>query len=188
MTEPVNVEQLLRQCQQGNEEALAQLIQHLEPRLYALALRVCGNTTFAEEATVQTFYKIWCKVGQWQGQNPAEAWIYRIATRTVLDLQRGQRRWLRRHRQAESAYDRSPVERVIDRETQEKTAIALEQAIETLPQEDRLLVHLYYAEQRRLKDVALLLNKTQGALKMRLTRVRKRLRDVLKDWDNDSRE
>ncbi len=185
MTEPVNVEQLLRQCQQGHEEALARIVQQFERRLYQLALRVCGNTTLAEEATVQTFYKIWCKAGQWQAQSPGEAWIYRIAVRTVLDLQRGQRRWQKRQNQAGSVMPRSldpgPADILADRELHERAAIELEQAIKTLSEEDRLLVHLYYDEQRCLADIALVMNKTQGALKMRLARARKRLREVLED-------
>ena len=188
MTEPVDVEQLLRQCQQGHEEALGRIMQHLEQRLYLLALRACGNASMAEEATVQTFYKVWCKAGQWQGQSPAEAWIYRIAVRTVLDLQRSHRRWQKRLREAGSARaqpsDPGPAETLAAREVHERVAFELEQAIKTLSQEDRLLVHLYYDEQRRLSEIAQLLNKTQGALKMRLARARKQLRDALEDSNN----
>jgi RNA polymerase sigma factor (sigma-70 family) len=143
MTASVNVEQLLRQCQQGNEEALARIMQHFEQPLYRLALRVCGNSALAEEATVQTFYKVWCKAGQWQGQSPAEAWIYRIAVRTVLDLQRAQRRWQKRLHQAGSvrarASDPGPVETLAARELHDKVTFELEQAIKTLSEEDRLL-------------------------------------------------
>lgn len=191
MTPPVNVEQLLHQCQKGNEEALAQIIRRFEQRLYQLALRVSGNTTLAEEAAVQTFYKIWRKAGQWQGQTSAEAWIYRVAVRTVLDLQRGQKRWQKRLYMAGSTRPRGsdpgPVETLEALELHQKNAFELEQAIKTLPEEDRLLIHLYYDEQRRLSDIALILDKTQGALKMRLARARKRLREVLEDSDNVSR-
>jgi len=192
MTESVNVDQLLSQCQQGNEEALARIMRHYEQHLYRLTLRVCGNATLAEEATVQTFYKVWCKAGQWQGQSPAEAWIYRIAVRTVLDLQRSHRRWHKRQQQAELARMQvnaaGPAETLAAREAHEKVAFELEQAIKALSQEDRLLVHLYYDEQRQLSEIAQLMNRTQGALKMRLARARQRLRGALKDSDHASRE
>ena len=191
MTSSVNVEQLLHQCQGGDEESLARIIRHFEQRLYRFALRVSGDTTLAEEAVVQTFYKIWCKAGQCQGQTSAEAWIYRIAARTVLDLQRGQKRWQRRLRLAASVRPSvsgsDPLETLAARELQQERAIELEQAIKTLAEEDRALIHLYYDEQRRLSDIALILDKTQGALKMRLARARKRLREALENLDHASR-
>ena len=190
MNLPIDDAQLLRQCQRGDENALAEIIRRYERRLFQVAFRVSGDRALAEEATVDSFYKIWRKAGQWRGQTSPEAWLYRIAVRTVLDLRRGRRRWWNRMRLGSQAGKESSSEEAADalvaQEQHEQLAIRLNQATKTLKEEDRLLVHLYYFEARSLADIATILDVTRDALKMRLARARKRLRRELGDYDHDS--
>lgn len=89
------VNELLRRCQQGEETALDGLVRLDQQRIFHLACRVLGDAALAEEATAQTLVKIWSRCGQWRGQSAAGTWVYRIAVRTVLDVQRSQNRWWR---------------------------------------------------------------------------------------------
>lgn len=174
---------LLARCQQRDERALAELIQAYQQRVYRLALRVCGDAGLAEEAAVDSFYKVWTKASQWRGQTGAETWIYRIAVRTVLDLRRGRRRWWQRLR-AVSLWDDEdpapgPAEESMACEERQATREQLEQALSTLKSEDRLLVHLYYDEAKSLPQIAEILDVPAANLKMRLARARQRLRVAL---------
>ncbi len=181
---------MLRQCRQGDEDALAEIVRRYEQRVYRVAYRVAGDRALAEEATVEAFYKVWCKARQWRGQGSPEAWIYRIAVRTTLDLKRGRQRWWRRKRQASSLTDRDPTPEppvaLVSNEERTRIASELDRAIGSLREEDRTLVHLYYFEQRSLTEIATILDATGGALKMRLARARQRLRQVLEEVDVDS--
>jgi len=173
----------LVRCQQRDERALAELIQVYQQRVYRLALRVCGDTGLAEEAAVDSFYKIWTKASQWRGQTGADTWIYRIAVRTVLDLRRGRRRWWQRLRAVGLWDDEDPApgpaEEAIACEERQATCEQLEQALLTLKPDDRLLVHLYYDEANSLPKISEILNVPAENLKMRLARARQRLRDAL---------
>jgi RNA polymerase sigma-70 factor (ECF subfamily) len=186
---PADDDRLLKACQRGDEQALCELIRRYQKRLYRLTLRVCGEAALAEEATVESFYKIWVKARQWRGESGPEAWIYRIAVRTVLDLRRSRRRWRTRVRRAQAANDPQTQpdasEEVVAAERHERISAELAQAIETLKAEDRALIHLYYFEGRGLKEIAPILEATSDALKMRLSRARQRLRQMLEDFHDE---
>ncbi len=189
MESPVDDGQLLRLCRQGDEDALAEIVRRYEQRVFRMALRVADDRALAEEATVDAFYKIWCKSRQWRGQGSPEAWIYRIAVRTTLDLKRGRQRWWKRTRLASSTTERAPeaepADELIAREQQQQIAGELNRAIDSLKEDDRILVHLYYFEDRSLAEIATMLDATRDALKMRLARARQRLRRVLEEVDYD---
>ena len=186
---PVNDRQLLLNIQKRDEQALAELIRRYQKRLYQLTLRVCGDGSLAEEATVESFYKIWRKAHQWQDDRSPGAWIYQIAVRTVLDLRRGRQRWRKRLQRAGMAMENdSPpdlIEKIVAAEHHEHISHELQRAIETLKTEDRVLVHMFYFENRRLREIATIMDTTPDALKMRLSRARKRLRQVLKEFDDE---
>lgn len=189
MESPVDDRQLLRRCGQGDENALAELVRRYEQRVFRVAFRVAGDRALAEEATVDSFYKVWCKARQWRGQSSPQAWIYRIAVRTTLDLKRSRQRWWKRMRLAssrnENAPSPEPADELIAVEQRQQIARKLDRAIGELKEDDRILVHLYYFEERNLAEIATILNTSRDALKMRLTRARQRLRQVLEEVDDD---
>lgn len=181
--------ELLRRCSRSDEGALTELVARYQQRLFGLAYRVCGDSALAEEAVVEAFYKIWRKAGQWRGDTSPEAWIYRIAARTVMDLRRGRARWWRRAELAkETDLPKSvpdPAVNMIGDEDHRANTERLEQAIRTLKEDDRMLVHLFYFEERGLKEIETILEVPHAALKMRLARARKKLRRVLEEKEND---
>lgn len=184
---------LLLGCQRGDERALGKLIETYQERIYRLAYRVCGDAALAEEAAVDSFYKIWSKSRQWRGDDShasgADTWIYRVAVRTVLDLRRGRRRWWQRLR-ASSLWDDEdptpgPAEVALEREEREASGERLAQALATLKPGDRMLVHLYYDEEQSLPEISEILDVPPENLKMRLARARKRLREALECQTRD---
>ena len=189
MESPVDDEQLLRRCQRGDQDALAEIIHRYEQRLYQVAYRFSRDRALAEDATVDSFFKIWQKAGQWRGETSPEAWFYRITVRTVMDLRRGQHRWWKRMRLASQADDvhaaAGPMESAVADERRERIARRLDRAASTLKEDDRLLVHLYYFEDRSLAEIAPVFNTSRDALKMRLSRARKKLRKELGDFENE---
>jgi RNA polymerase sigma-70 factor, ECF subfamily len=177
----LDCDQTLRDCQRGEAAALERLIAHFQQRVFRLALRMTGDALLAEEAAAEVFVKLWRKSHQWRGDSAASTWIYQLATRTVLDIQRSQRRWWRRNQRAAAfKYEASEASEPKVRQD-EGTALAgrVHRALAELSAEDRALVHLYYYEELTIAELETILQASGDALKMRLYRVRKRLRTVL---------
>jgi len=174
-------DELLRRCQQGDEAALALLVREYQERIFRLACRVTGDAALAEEATAQALLKIWTRARQWQGQARAATWIYRLAVRTVLDVQRAQRRWWRRWGHGLRLADRAAPAAAPD-----ERAARVHAALRQLNEADRALVHLYYFEEQSLAEIAVILGVPRDNLKMRLARARQRLKPLLEDNDGSA--
>lgn len=176
-------EDLLRRCQRGDDEALSELVRRYHQRIFRLAHRVVSDEALAEEAAAATLVKIWSKVRQWRGQSSAEAWIDRITIRTVLDVRRSQWRWWRRRTGLSPATKvdprPGPMEAVLESEARQIDAQRVQRAVSALGEEDRVLVHLYYFEEKHLADIAAALGVSRETVKTRLARARHRLRTLL---------
>jgi RNA polymerase sigma factor (sigma-70 family) len=181
-------DELLRRCRQGEETALDRLVCRYQQRVFHLAWRVLGDAALAEEATAQTLVKIWSRCGQWRGQSAAGTWIYRIAVRTALDVQRSENRWWRRGSRPVPAelHDGSlgPEEEASRREQLHEREQRVRAALRQLPETDRVLVHLYYFEEQTLGEIETVLQVPKANLKMRLARARQKLRSLLGGTDH----
>lgn len=181
-------DELLRRCQRGEETALDLLVRRYQQRVFHLAWRVLGDAALAEEATAQTLVKIWSRCGQWRGQSAAGTWIYQIAVRTALDAQRSQTRWWRRWSRSVPAAGHDgrpgPDEEASRREQLQEREQRVRAALRQLPETDRVLVHLYYFEERTLGEIETILRVPKANLKMRLARARQKLRPLLGGTDD----
>jgi len=176
---------LLRRCQAGDDAALGELICGFQDRLFRLAVRVLGDPARAEDAVADAFVAVWSRCRSWRGDAAAATWICRVAYRVVLDHARERRRWWRIFPSAgrEPPVPADPAAELANRDRQEHLARRLAEALATLPPEDRALVHLHYYEGQSLAEIAAVLGASRDALKMRLSRARGRLREVLGDGD-----
>ncbi len=188
MDSPCNVESLLQRCQQGDEAAFGELMRRYQERVFQFTLRVSGDASLAEEATVDCFYRIWTKCRQRREGASPDAWIFRIAHRALVDLARKRQRWWNRlaagSRTSEDDLRPGPLEALLEAEHQRQLAGEMKLALETLKEEDRVLVHLYYFEGQAIAEIATVLETSRDALKMRLLRVRKKLAKVLESGDD----
>lgn len=179
---------ILRSFRKGGDGGSPEAVRRLHERIFRLAWRICGDAGLAEEAAARALAKVWSRAGQWREESAAGTWIYRLAVRTILDVQRGERRWWRRWKTgtsvssgADSAADGrpGPAEQIEDREQRRMASERIREALEQLEPADRALVHLYYFESRGLPEIAEILEVGRDALKMRLSRARSRLRVIL---------
>jgi RNA polymerase sigma-70 factor (ECF subfamily) len=176
---------ILTGVQRGDEAAVSALVERFGERVFRLAWRITGDAALAEDATAQTLVKLWTKARQWRGDAPARTWVFRMAVRTALDVQRSQQRWWRRHANGTptvAADTRSdPADLAEQAEQQQMSADRLQHALMDLGPADRALVHLFYFEGRGLPEIESILGVSRDALKMRLSRARARLRDLCND-------
>jgi RNA polymerase sigma-70 factor (ECF subfamily) len=75
---------LVAGAQRGEESAFESLYQHNRQRVYALCLRMIGNTADAEELTQEAFLQVFRKIQTFRGQSAFSTWLHRVAVNTVL--------------------------------------------------------------------------------------------------------
>ncbi|WP_394827086.1 RNA polymerase sigma factor [Pendulispora albinea] len=84
---------LAHRAQQGDRDALEQLVRGLQDPLYRLALRVLGRTEPARDATQEILVLIVTQLSTFRGESAVRTWAYRIATRYLVRQRKRARRW-----------------------------------------------------------------------------------------------
>lgn len=143
--------------------------------IYYLALRFLGDPAAAEDAAHDVFLKAYRKLGEFRGDSAIRTWLYRI---TINHCQNLLQSWHCRHlfsnaedvvwETAVSPTD-SPFRVLETKELGER----IQQTLEALPEEYRLLLLLVADEKMSYDEVAELTEQTPDAVRGKLHRARK---------------
>jgi RNA polymerase sigma-70 factor, ECF subfamily len=87
---------LLKKARRGDRESLARLILPYSPPIYLTALRLTGNPADAEDVRQETFLKTISRLDQFvgaqeQSRDDLHAWVSRIASNAAIDVIRKRR-------------------------------------------------------------------------------------------------
>ncbi len=192
LVDPQVEQQLISTAKRGDLEAFNLLVAHYERLVFAVAFRLLRDRQYAEDVTQDTFLRAYDSLSRYNGGS-FRAWLTRIATNRCYDLLRGLQRRPSQSLDAEVIEEepRWSVEpsRVDPERQAERAALGrrLEQALDLLPDEQRLVVLLYDVHGYDYDEIAQIAEISLGTVKSRLSRARSRLRDLLKA-DKESRE
>jgi RNA polymerase sigma-70 factor (ECF subfamily) len=153
----------------------AELYKEHSRAIFYLALRMLGDHEKAEDATHDVFLKAYRKMGQFRGESSWRTWLYRITINHCRNLQQS---WHDRHMFSnadEAVMANAPAKtdsplRVL--ETKE-LGQRIQQALDGLPAEYRLLLLLVADEQLSYEQIGVLTNQSPDAVRGKLHRARK---------------
>jgi len=74
----------IRLAQQGDSGAFERIYQLHNRRVYALCLRMVGNTSEAEDLTQDAFLQLFRKIATFRGESAFSTWLHRLAVNVVL--------------------------------------------------------------------------------------------------------
>ena len=174
--------QLIQRAARGDAGAFNTLMGNHERRMYAVALRMCGNAEDAQDCLQEAMLRVYRAIGGFKAQSSFSTWLYRITMNTCLDELR--RRKSRPSVSLDGLVDAgwSPAD---DRESPEQHALrgearaALERSIQELPEDMRAAVVLRDIHGFSYEEIARQLNANVGTIKSRISRARERLRDKI---------
>src|SRR5258706_2933054 len=184
----------LAQARSGNPEAFGEMVSPYMPTLYRRARGLTGNAADAQDVSQETVLKAWSRLEQFAGKQDESiddfrAWISRIAANTSIDLLRQRRDGKiasldQRKGESEetlgsgiASEEHDPEERCARREMGQLLARAIVQLPRDLRQACLLRDVLHYSTQ----EVASRLGISVVAVRVRLFRAPRRLRENLQD-------
>ena len=168
---------LVERCRGNVPGAFEQLYRTYAPRLFGLACRLVGRVE-AEDLLQEIFLTAHRKLGLYKGESALGTWLFRLATNQCLDHLRSKRARLM---QLTETIDEEPgpvgasagaILGVVDR-------LDLERALAALPTGCRLVFVLHDVEGCEHKEIAQLLEISDGTSKSQLHKARLRLRSLL---------
>ncbi len=79
---------LLEKAKKGDLGAFEEIVSLFERPIFSFVYRLLGNRQDAEDATQETFVKLYKKIGKADTSQNFKSWIYTIATNTAYDILR----------------------------------------------------------------------------------------------------
>ncbi len=178
--------EILARVAAGEVELFAQLVERHQGRLLRLCRRLLGNVEEAEEAAQETFLKAYRKAGSYRPRGKVYTWLYCIATNHCLNQLRRRRivRFLSlgqmggTARDYEDERDFDPPDDGADPEevlASRRRWLDTRRAIDRLPPGQRSVLVLAKFEGLSYRQIAEVLEITEGAVESRLFRAMRNL-------------
>jgi RNA polymerase sigma-70 factor (ECF subfamily) len=152
-------ERLLVESAQLDPGRFAELYEQNFHRVYTYVARRVRDRAEAQDLTAHVFQQALANIGKfkWKGA-PFASWLYRIASNAIADHVRKQ---IREVDEPATAVEKSTT---IDIEQSERRA-RLYQAVETLPDDQRRVIVMRFADEMSIKEIAGELGRSEGAVK-----------------------
>jgi RNA polymerase sigma-70 factor (ECF subfamily) len=159
----------------GDPHAFGQLVQRHQNRLWAVALRTTGNREDAADAVQEACISAYRNAASYRGDAAVTTWLHRIVVNACLDLLR--RRAARPAVPLPDDADRIPSNE--DAIGARETGLAVQEALATLPPDQRAALVLVDIQGWSVEEAARVLDCAPGTIKSRCFRGRARLAPLL---------
>ena len=175
--------QLIDQTLQGDDGAFAILVARYQTRLFNTLFHVTGSREDAEDVGQEALVQAYVKLSSFQQKSAFYTWLYRIAFNLWVSHRRKRRieNVLPRTREDQGNQALDPGESPAERVLREERAVAVYEALETLPPDYRSILVLREMEGCRYERIAEILELPLGTVRSRLHRARVQLSEQLKD-------
>jgi RNA polymerase sigma-70 factor (ECF subfamily) len=162
--EPEADEQSLVEAAQQDRVAFVALYRRYAKPVYRYFYHQVGNTDDSEDLTSTTFSKALASLARYERQGTFAAWLFGIARHTLLDYRRAHRIEIDVASVAATLHDPTPQP-----ETQlilDEDSAMLRQLVRQLPDEQQEALVLRIFGELRTKEVATVLGRSEGSVKM----------------------
>jgi len=174
---PVADEILVERIRAGEKDAFSELYERYFTRIFHFVARRLRNRADTEETVQEVFVSVFASIDSFRGEAPFGAWVFGLTRRTVAGRFKKRMPNLVQLGDDEiesgfhgAARGPDPLEAY---EYTERLA-RLEGAVsDDLSEEQRQLFELHHIEHRSIQEIALLLSKSEDAVKSHLYRARK---------------
>ena len=180
--------ELMDRVREGDQDALAALMDRWELPLKSFLARIVLNATEADELAQETFVAVWQSRARFRPGAAFKPWVFTIA----LNLARKRLRWWRRRPTVSlDEWMRAGVSEPTEASSEpgtpallerQEVAAAVRDAIAALPVDLREALVLFEYEHLSHAEIARAVGATPKAVETRIHRARNKLAAVLKRW------
>ncbi len=173
------MDSFVKDLKDGKPGAFDELVLKYKNKIYALSLSILRNPSDAEDATQETFVKIFRNIGSFEGKSALSTWIYMITRNVSLDIVRKQARYAAEEipETLEDIHTPSPEEALLLLSKRE----AVRSALSKLPETYRTVLTLREYMNLSYDEISSVMNTSQGTVKSRISRARQMLLKILSE-------
>ena len=181
---------VLQKALEGDIHAFQSLFSEFQEALRSYLYRLLANRSDAEDISHDTFIKAYDKLHQFQGKSSLKTWVFQIATSLAYNYLKRRNRWTEDvSAQAKELVQQSPalarrIQQVSDNATfntydiKEHIDTCFTCISKTLPIENQICLMLKDVYDFSIKEIMLIMDKSEGTAKYLLQTARKIMTEV----------
>ena len=159
-----------------------ELYRRFSPKMYAVCLRYAGNAEEAEDILQEGFIKVFKKLNSFRSEGSFEGWVRRIFVNTAIEHFR-RKRYLMPVTEKEENTIEGKYLSVLD----DLAARDIMMLVQDLSPGYRTVFNLYVVEGYTHKEIADMMNISEGTSKSQLSRAKVILQDMVKKFIDQQR-
>jgi RNA polymerase sigma-70 factor (ECF subfamily) len=183
--EQIDEDALVNQFQNGDTEAFNPLVLKYQKKIYNLMYQRVRDQETAKDLCQEVFLKAFNALPNFKGGSAFYSWIYRIAINCSIDFQR------QCNRNKVLTFEELPFEadevlrmtdsypspeRLLD---EKELGLIIRKAVKKLPPGQRRVFNLRHRRELAIKEIAALLNRSEGTVKAHLHHAHRQLQGML---------
>jgi len=178
---------VIQRCKMGYSEYYEVLIKKYESMLYKYCFYLTSSEEDTKDLFQETWFKVFSKIHLFSEKYLFKNWLLSIATNTYKDWYRKQKRWstkMKRYFTTEKMEEEMasiptkshlPEEEYLFKDTSNE----LKELVVALKPHYKMVILLYYFEDKSIKEISYILDIPDGTVKSRLNQAKKLLKREL---------
>ncbi|WP_353095961.1 sigma-70 family RNA polymerase sigma factor [Tissierella praeacuta] len=165
------------------------VINENKTKLYTFCFHLSKNAQEAEDLFQDTWIKVFSSIESFDESKSFEGWLYTIALNCYRDKYRKAKRWLNR---IVDFTDSNEKNRILDNANsilglpeeeycREEEKERIQKAIRKLGDKHKLPLILYYFKSLSYREIAEILEVSEGTIKSRINTAKKKLKEILEE-------
>ena len=160
----------------GDVGAYAMLVSKHKNLVFSIVLKIVSNREDAEEIAQDVFLKAYQSLGTFERKSKFSTWLYRIAYNAAISKTRKKKvEMVAMEETVITNYSTDEIGRNMNERDENDRQQILEKALQRLPEEDNLLITLFYKNENSIEDISGITGLSVSNVKVRLHRIRKKL-------------
>ena len=183
--EQIDEDALVDRFKNGDTDAFNPLVLKYEKKIYNLMYQRVRDRETAKDLCQEVFLKAFKALSNFKGGSAFYSWIYRIAINCSIDFQR------QRNRSKVLTFEELPLdaddvlmmtdsypspEKLLE---EKELGHIIRKAVRKLPPGQRRVFNLRHRRELAIKEIAVMLNRSEGTIKTHLHHAHRRLQDLL---------
>ena len=153
-------------------------VKRYDQKVIDFVSRMTGNFDDAEDLAQNTFIKAFSNLKSFEGRATFFSWLCRIAYNETISFFRQKK--LNFLSIDDTQFSDAEISDDEFSSGKEERIQELEAALDLLNPDEKMLVHLYYYEDKPMKEIAFIMDAEPNVLTVRLHRIRKKLAEMIK--------
>jgi RNA polymerase sigma-70 factor (ECF subfamily) len=172
----------IKKALDGDSSSFGFLVDKYQNMVFTLAIKMLKHREESEEVSQDTFIKAYKSLSKFHGESKFSTWLYRVAYNTCLDR-------IKKNSKYNSNVEINDVtsneifqaENIFDSLENKERSEIIQECMNKLPEDERVIIHLFYFEELSLKEIIDVVSISEGNLKVKLYRARKKLFTIFKE-------